>query len=62
MKTIATLGPEYSQSWQAAVLFDKEAEIRLYPHVKALLDAFAGGETEYAILPVYNTRESYNFV
>ncbi|MGD9948227.1 MAG: prephenate dehydratase domain-containing protein [Desulfobulbus sp.] len=57
MKTIATLGPEYSQSWQAAVLFDKEAEIRLYPHVKALLDAFAAGETEYAILPVYNTRE-----
>ncbi|MDD2466317.1 MAG: prephenate dehydrogenase/arogenate dehydrogenase family protein [Desulfobulbus sp.] len=57
MKTIATLGPEYSQSWQAAVLFDKEAEIRLYPHIKALLDAFAGGEIEYAILPVYNTRE-----
>ena len=57
MKTIATLGPEYSQSWQAAVLFDKEAEIHLYPHVKALLDAFVAGETEYAILPVYNTRE-----
>nr|WP_321464472.1 prephenate dehydratase domain-containing protein [uncultured Desulfobulbus sp.] len=57
MKTIATLGPEYSQSWQAAVLFDKEAEIRLFPHIKALLDAFANGETEYALLPVYNTRE-----
>lgn len=57
MKTIATLGPEYSQSWQAAVLFDNEAEIRLYPHVKALLDAFVNGEAEFAILPVYNTRE-----
>lgn len=57
MKTIATLGPEYSQSWQAAILFDKEAQICLYPHVKALLAAFVAGETDYAILPVYNTRE-----
>jgi prephenate dehydratase/prephenate dehydrogenase len=57
MKTIATLGPEHSQSWQAAVQFDSEAEIRLYPHVKALLDAFAAHEADYAILPVYNTRE-----
>jgi prephenate dehydratase/prephenate dehydrogenase len=57
MKTIATLGPEQSQSWQAAVQYDSEAEIRLYPHVKALLDAFAAREVEYAILPVYNTRE-----
>ncbi|MGE4560094.1 MAG: prephenate dehydratase domain-containing protein [Desulfobulbus sp.] len=57
MKTIATLGPEYSQSWQAAVLFDKEAEIRLYPHAKALLDAFVAGAVDYAVLPVYNTRE-----
>jgi prephenate dehydrogenase/prephenate dehydratase len=57
MKTIATLGPEHSQSWQAAVQYDGEAEIRLYPHVKALLDAFAAQEAEYAVLPVYNTRE-----
>jgi prephenate dehydratase/prephenate dehydrogenase len=57
MKTIATLGPEHSQSWQAAVLFDKEAEIQLYPHFRALLEAFAAGEAEYAVLPVYNTRE-----
>lgn len=57
MKTIATLGPEHSQSWQAAVQYDSGADIRLYPHVKALLDAFAGREVEYAVLPVYNTRE-----
>ena len=57
MKTIATLGPEQSPSWQAAVQYDHEAEIRLYPHVKALLEAFAARETDYAILPVYNTRE-----
>lgn len=57
MKTIATLGPEHSPSWQAANLFDSTAEIRLFPHVKALLDAFAAAEVDYAILPVYNTRE-----
>ncbi|MDR2550577.1 MAG: prephenate dehydrogenase/arogenate dehydrogenase family protein [Desulfobulbus sp.] len=57
MKSIATLGPEHSQSWQAAVQYDNKAEIRLYPHVKALLDAFAAHEVEYAVLPVYNTRE-----
>ncbi len=57
MKTIATLSPEYSPSWQAATIFDSTAEIRLFPHVKALLDAFAAAEVDYAILPVYNTRE-----
>ena len=57
MKTIATLGPEQSQSWQAAMQYDGEAEIQLYPHVKALLDAFTAQAADYAILPVYNTRE-----
>lgn len=57
MKIIATLGPEQSQSWQAAVHYNSQADIRLYPHVKALLDAFVSREVEYAVLPVYNTRE-----
>ncbi|MCL2789946.1 MAG: prephenate dehydrogenase/arogenate dehydrogenase family protein [Desulfobulbus sp.] len=57
MKTIATLGPAHSQPWQATMQYDSEADIRLYPHVKALLDAFANREVEYAVLPVYNTRE-----
>ena len=57
MKTIATLGPEHSQAWQAAMQYDSGAEIRLYPHVKALLDAFVTNEAECVVLPVYNTRE-----
>ncbi|WP_306546901.1 prephenate dehydratase domain-containing protein [Desulfobulbus sp.] len=57
MTTIATLGPEHSLSWQAAAQYDGKANIQLYPHVKALLDAFAAGEADYAVLPVYNTRE-----
>jgi len=57
MKTIATLGPEQSQSWLAAMQYQSNADIRPYPHVKALLEAFTSGEVDYAILPVYNTRE-----
>jgi len=57
MKTIATIGPEHSPSWQAAVQYDNKAEIRVYPNVKALLDAFAARKADYAVLPVYNTRE-----
>ncbi len=57
MKTIATLGPEQSQSWLAAMQYQSNAEIRTYPHVKALLEAFTSGAVDYAILPVYNTRE-----
>jgi chorismate mutase / prephenate dehydratase len=44
MKTIATLGPEQSQSWQAAVHYDGNAAIRTYPHVGALLAAFDAHE------------------
>ena len=57
MKTIATLGPEHSLAWQAAVQYDNQATIRVYPQIKALLDAFAAQEADYVILPVYNTRE-----
>ncbi|QQG66505.1 prephenate dehydratase domain-containing protein [Desulfobulbus oligotrophicus] len=57
MKIIATLGPQQSLSWQAAVHFDSKADVRAYTHVKALLDAFVRKEVEYAVLPVYNTRE-----
>lgn len=57
MNTIATLGPEQSQAWQAARQYDHAARILIYPHLKALQDAFAAGEADFVILPVYNTRE-----
>ena len=57
MKTIATLGPKHSPSWQAALQYGGEADIGLYPHVRDLLEAFVRREVEYAVLPVYNTRE-----
>ena len=57
MTTIAILGPEHSQSWQAAAQFAPAAAIRAYPHVRDLLAAFDAHLADYAILPVYNTRE-----
>jgi len=60
MLTIATLGPRHSPAWQAATRYAPGAEIRLYPHTRALIEAFAGGDAHLVILPVYNTREGEN--
>ncbi|MBW2466072.1 MAG: prephenate dehydrogenase/arogenate dehydrogenase family protein [Deltaproteobacteria bacterium] len=57
MKSIATLGPEGSSSWQAAKRFDPEAEIKLYPNTPSVIRAFTEKQTELALIPVYNTRE-----
>lgn len=55
--SIATIGPHGSHAWQAARQYRPEAEIRLFPHLAALFKAFASGETDLALVPVYNTRE-----
>ncbi|GBE11838.1 T-protein [bacterium BMS3Bbin14] len=60
MMTIATLGPEKSHAWQAAVRYAPNATIRTYPHTGALIEAFSSGEAELAIIPIYNTREGEN--
>jgi chorismate mutase/prephenate dehydratase len=57
MKSIATSGPEGSSSWQAARLFDPDAEIELYPNTSSVIKAFTGKEADFALIPVYNTRE-----
>lgn len=57
MVSIATLGPEGSHAWQAARQFDAEADIRLHPRLADVFKAFAQQEAEFAIVPVYNTRE-----
>ncbi len=60
MITIATLGPENSHSWQAAVEYAPNARIITCPHTSSLIDAFSRGEVELAIVPIYNTREGEN--
>jgi len=57
MKSIATLGPEGSSSWQAAKQFDPDAEIKLYPNTSSVIKAFTEKDAEFAVIPVYNTRE-----
>ncbi len=57
MKSIATLGPEGSSSWQAARQFDSDAAIHLFPNTPAVIRAFTEKETDLALIPVYNTRE-----
>jgi prephenate dehydratase/prephenate dehydrogenase len=57
MKSIATLGPEGSSSWQAAKKVDPDAEIKIYPNTASVIKGFAEKEAEFALIPVYNTRE-----
>ncbi len=60
MITVATLGPEHSHAWQAASMYATGAELKLYPHTRALVQAFVSGEVQLAIVPIYNTREGEN--
>ncbi len=60
MLTIATLGPVNSHAWQAASRYAPGADLKLYPHTKALVQAFISGEVQLAIVPIYNTREGEN--
>ncbi len=60
MTTIATTGPAGSHAWQAAQLYDSNADIQVYPRLSQALDAFAAGRAEMVLLPVYNTREGEN--
>jgi prephenate dehydratase/prephenate dehydrogenase len=57
MKSIATLGPEGSSSWQAAKHFDPDADIKFFPNTPSVIKAFLDKEADLALIPVYNTRE-----
>ncbi|SDP16881.1 prephenate dehydratase domain-containing protein [Desulforhopalus singaporensis] len=57
MITIATLGPAVSDCFQAAKLYDPDAEVFLFNRIPEVLASFTRGEVECALIPVYNTRE-----
>lgn len=57
MPSIATLGPVGSDSYQAARQYSPEAELLLYNRLVDVLAAFSEGKAEFALIPVYNTRE-----
>ncbi len=60
MITVATLEPVNSHAWQAASRYAPDAELKIYPHTSALIDGFVRGESQLAVIPVYNTRAGEN--
>jgi len=60
ISTIATVGPKKSHSWLAARRYAPSADITLYPHIGALIEAFTSGKTTLIVVPIYNTREGEN--
>ncbi len=56
MVKIATLGPQGSDSINAAAQYSPEAEILLFSHLREVLHALSSGKADKALVPVYNTR------
>lgn len=57
MFTIATLGPEGSDSYQAAKQYNPSAEISLFHRVHDVFSAYIRDHINLAVIPIYNTRE-----
>ncbi|MGI9536332.1 MAG: prephenate dehydratase, partial [Desulfocapsaceae bacterium] len=57
MTRISTLGPHGSDSHQAALRYNNSAEIVVFNHIDDVLNCVESGESDYALIPVYNTRE-----
>ncbi|MEN8258280.1 MAG: prephenate dehydratase domain-containing protein [Thermodesulfobacteriota bacterium] len=56
MTTIGIIGPQASNTWQAANNYRPGAKLISFPHHAALARAFADEQVEMMILPIYNTR------
>ena len=57
MLSIATMGPVGSDSYNAAKQYNPEADLVCFNSMYELVTAFQAGKSEYALIPVYNTRE-----
>ena len=57
MTTIATLGPEGSDSYHAALQYAPGSELQFYNHISEVIVNFTKKRADYALIPVYNTRE-----
>lgn len=57
MFSIATQGPIGSDSYQAARQYAPDAQVLLFNRISDILGAFLRDEADYALVPVYNTRE-----
>ena len=57
MIRIATLGPKGSDGYHAARQYQPGADIQLYNRLQEAVASFSEGRADYALVPVYNTRE-----
>ncbi len=57
MVRFATLGPKGSDGFHAAQQYAPDAEILLFNRTSEVIDAFSTQAVDYALIPVYNTRE-----
>lgn len=57
MVRIATLGPKGSDGYHAAFQYAPEATVVLFNRIAEIIDAFTANAADYALIPVYNTRE-----
>ena len=57
MTRLAIIGVKGSLAWQAARSFDATADIVSCADMQVLLSLFTGGQADFVLFPVYNTRE-----
>lgn len=57
MISIATLGPQGSDGYRAALQYSPDADLHLYNRIPDIINAFLSEEVDYAFVPIYNTRE-----
>jgi len=57
MTKIATLGPKGSDSYHAALHYDSEAVLEFHHQISEVIASFSSHQADYALIPVYNTRE-----
>lgn len=57
MVRIATLGPQGSDGYHAALQYAPNAEVILFNRIVDAITALSSNETDFALIPVYNTRE-----
>ncbi|NNK93443.1 MAG: prephenate dehydrogenase/arogenate dehydrogenase family protein, partial [Desulfobacterales bacterium] len=57
MTTFATLGPQGSDGYQAVGQYRPGAKRLLYNRISDIITSFSSGNADFALIPVYNTRE-----
>ncbi len=57
MISIATLGPQGSDGYRAALQYSPDADLHLYNRIPDIINAFLREDVDFAFVPIYNTRE-----